>query len=69
MAGSSSSWLETASLAKQTMIEEQHDIITHSSETQIAHHFWEPKWFQKRGLIIQLQQDEPTATWGADNAA
>ena len=29
MAGSSSSWLETASLAKQTMIEEQHDIITY----------------------------------------
>ena len=29
MAGSSSSWLETASLAKQTIIEEQHDIITH----------------------------------------
>ena len=29
MAGSSSSWLETGSLAKQTIIEEQHDIITH----------------------------------------
>ena len=40
-----------------------------SSETQIARCFWEPKWFQERGLIIQLQQDEPTVTWGAGNAA